>query len=245
MALNYPAAPGTASEANVIAALAVGATAKDMGGGAVTNVGLVDGRDVATDGTKLDGVATSADVTADANVRAALAAASATLDCNGQTITNVGTVDGRNVATDGTALDLLVVRTKTITTGSIAAGGGSETGSLTGMGGSMFTILQCFAKVTAGASVKCALTAFDEDTHTNNETFIYGDSTNGLVVGATFGGAGGQRGPSVSAQNGAMVSCYDADATSEFHWKVYNSDGVSAGTYEIRFSYILSTVSLA
>jgi predicted RecA/RadA family phage recombinase len=37
-------------ETNVLAALATGATAKDMGGGAVTNVGLVDGVDVSAHG---------------------------------------------------------------------------------------------------------------------------------------------------------------------------------------------------
>ena len=40
--------------ADVLAALASSAAAKDMGGGAVTNVGAVDGRDVSTDGTDQD-----------------------------------------------------------------------------------------------------------------------------------------------------------------------------------------------
>lgn len=44
---------------NVLAALAAGATAKDVGGGAITNVGLVDGRDVSADGTTLDALSSS------------------------------------------------------------------------------------------------------------------------------------------------------------------------------------------
>ena len=55
--------------------------------------------------TKLDAIEAAADVTDEANVRAALAALTATADMNGQTITNVGTVDGRDVSTDGTKLD--------------------------------------------------------------------------------------------------------------------------------------------
>lgn len=65
-------------ETNVLAALAVGATAKDMGGGAISNVGLVDGRDVSTDGTKLDGIEALADVTDLANVTTALSVTAAT-----------------------------------------------------------------------------------------------------------------------------------------------------------------------
>ncbi len=77
----------------------------DMGGGAISNVGNVDGRDVSADGTKLDGIESSADVTDWTNVAAALAAASGNVDVNGQAITNVGNVDGRDVSADGTKLD--------------------------------------------------------------------------------------------------------------------------------------------
>jgi len=41
-------------ETNVLAALAATVAAKDVGGGAITNVGNVDGRDVSADGTTLD-----------------------------------------------------------------------------------------------------------------------------------------------------------------------------------------------
>lgn len=55
--------------------------------------------------TKLDGIEALADVTDDANVRAALAAATAAVNFNAQNITNVGTVDGRNVSADGLIVD--------------------------------------------------------------------------------------------------------------------------------------------
>ena len=48
----------------------------NMGGNAITNVGNVDGRDVSSDGSKLDGIEASADVTDTANVVAALSAGS-------------------------------------------------------------------------------------------------------------------------------------------------------------------------
>ena len=96
--------------------------------GNITVTGTVDGRDVAADGTKLDTVETNADVTDTANVTAAGAvmdseltneAAVKALDqgvattdsptfaattINGN-ITVTGTVDGRDVAADGTKLD--------------------------------------------------------------------------------------------------------------------------------------------
>ena len=57
--LNVENGADVTDEANVLAALAVGATAKAMGGGAITNVGLVDGRDVSADGTALDAAVAS------------------------------------------------------------------------------------------------------------------------------------------------------------------------------------------
>ena len=52
--LGVEAAADVTDETNVLAALAVGATAKDVGGASITNVNLVDGRDVSVDGTALD-----------------------------------------------------------------------------------------------------------------------------------------------------------------------------------------------
>jgi len=123
--------------------------------GAVTTNSTFDGRDVATDGSKLDGIETSADVTDTANVTSAgalmdseltnLAAVKAinqslvtsasptfaALTANGN-ITVTGTVDGRDVATDGAKLDGIesgATADQTITAGSGLSGGG--TGNVT------------------------------------------------------------------------------------------------------------------
>ena len=96
--------------------------------GNITVTGTVDGRDIAADGTKLDTIETSADVTDTANVTAAgavmdseltnIAAVKAlnqgvaTTDSptfaavtSTGNVTVGGTVDGRDVAADGTKLD--------------------------------------------------------------------------------------------------------------------------------------------
>ena len=96
--------------------------------GNITVTGTVDGRDIAADGTKLDTVETSADVTDTANVTAAGAVMDSELTniaavkalnqgvatTNSPTFAAVtstgnvtvgGTVDGRDVAADGTKLD--------------------------------------------------------------------------------------------------------------------------------------------
>src|SRR3990167_5056217 len=52
--LNVENGADATDEANVLTALSTSAAAKNMGGGALTNVGLVDGRDVSVDGTALD-----------------------------------------------------------------------------------------------------------------------------------------------------------------------------------------------
>lgn len=90
---------------NVAASLAAATGDVALNSQNITTVGTVDGRTVSTDGAKLDGIEASADVTDWTNVAAALASATGTLDCNGQTITNVGNVDGRDVSVDGTKLD--------------------------------------------------------------------------------------------------------------------------------------------
>jgi hypothetical protein len=72
--------------------------------GAITTNSTFDGRDVATDGTKLDGIEALADVTDATNV----AAAGALMKTGGAmtgAITTNSTFDGRDVATDGTKLD--------------------------------------------------------------------------------------------------------------------------------------------
>ena len=50
----------------------------------------MQGRDISVDGTKLDAIEAAADVTDDANVRTALAAATATVNFNGQVLNGPG-----------------------------------------------------------------------------------------------------------------------------------------------------------
>lgn len=64
--------------------------------GSITLTGTVDGRDVATDGAKLDNIEPFADVTDETNVLAALAFSAAAKDQGGGSITNAndGTFSG-------------------------------------------------------------------------------------------------------------------------------------------------------
>ena len=71
------------------------------------NDGKADGRVLSTDGTKLDGIESGADNVSSSSVLAALAEAATAKDMGTGAITNVGLVDGRDVSTDGTALDVL------------------------------------------------------------------------------------------------------------------------------------------
>lgn len=79
--------------------------------GNITLTGTVDGRDVAADGAKLDGIESGADVTDAANVAAAGAlmttggTMAGPLAMGGNAITTSSTVDGRDVSADGGVLD--------------------------------------------------------------------------------------------------------------------------------------------
>ena len=114
--------------------------------GAITTNSTFDGRDVATDGTKLDGIEASADVTDTANVTSAgalmdseltnLAAVKAinqslvttasptfaALTANGN-ITVTGTVDGRDVAADGTKLNTIETNADVTDTANVTSAG--------------------------------------------------------------------------------------------------------------------------
>jgi hypothetical protein len=90
-------------------------------GGDIVITGVVDGRDVATDGTKVDGIETSADVTDEANVTAAL---------DGATLTAVTVATGDKVLVqDISDADNL----KTVTAQAIADLGVTDHGALTGL----------------------------------------------------------------------------------------------------------------
>ena len=127
--------------------------------GAVTTNSTFDGRDVATDGSKLDGIEASADVTDTANVTSAgalmdselanLAAVKAinqslvtsasptfaALTANGN-ITVTGTVDGRDVAADGSKLDGIASGATNVTNNNQLTNGAgytTNTGDITGV----------------------------------------------------------------------------------------------------------------
>ncbi len=114
--------------------------------GNITVTGTVDGRDIAADGTKLDTIETSADVTDTANVTAAgavmdseltnIAAVKAlnqgvaTTDSptfaavtSTGNVTVGGTVDGRDVAADGTKLDTVETNADVTDTANVTAAG--------------------------------------------------------------------------------------------------------------------------
>lgn len=79
----------------------------DAGGNEISNVGIVDGRDLSVDGAKLDAIEAGADVTDAANVAAAgavMADGSVTLAGN-LTVAGGVTIDGRDVGADGAILD--------------------------------------------------------------------------------------------------------------------------------------------
>ena len=130
--------------------------------GNVTVSGTVDGRDVAADGTKLDGIEASADVTDTANVTAAgalmdsevtnlaqvkafdsadyaTAAQGALADSAVQpndsptfgSVTVTGTVDGRDVAADGTKLDGIEAGADVTDTANVTAAGALMDSELT------------------------------------------------------------------------------------------------------------------
>ena len=130
--------------------------------GNVTVSGTVDGRDVAADGTKLDGIEASADVTDTANVTAAgalmdsevtnlaqvkafdsadyaTAAQGALADSAVQpndsptfgSVTVTGTVDGRDVAADGTKLDGIEASADVTDTANVTAAGALMDSELT------------------------------------------------------------------------------------------------------------------
>jgi len=91
-------ADAVVTESRVLDKLNDSTAAKDVGGGSITNVNLVDGRDVSVDGTKLDGIESGAQAVTEAHVLDKLNDSSASKDMGGGNITNVGTVDGVDVS---------------------------------------------------------------------------------------------------------------------------------------------------
>ena len=192
---------GTAATtaASAYATAAQGATADaalpKAGGaltGAVTTNSTFDGRDVATDGTKLDGIETSADVTDTANVTSAgalmdselanLAAVKAinqslvttasptfaALTANGN-ITVTGTVDGRDVAADGTKLD------------GIASGATNVTNNNQLTNGAGYITSYVNTTYSAGSGLDLSGTTFSVESDLRGEVYYIGRDSNDYI----------------------------------------------------------------
>ena len=102
---------GTSATVNAANQIMLGTSNKTVKIPGILNVdgnivagGTVDGRDLASDGTKLDGIEASADVTDATNVAAAGALMKSGGAMTGAITTN-STFDGRDVSVDGTKLD--------------------------------------------------------------------------------------------------------------------------------------------
>jgi hypothetical protein len=84
--------------------------------GNISVTGTVDGRDIATDGTKLDTISTNADVTLNS-----ISSGSNITISGGGVIASTALIDGRDIATDGTKLDTISTNAD-VTLDSISAG---------------------------------------------------------------------------------------------------------------------------
>lgn len=194
---------GAAFTGNVDFALGIDVT------GNVTVTGTVDGRDIATDGTKLDGIEASADVTDTANVTAAGALmdseltalasvkaidqglattdsptfAAATVNGN---IVVTGTVDGIDIA----ARDAVLTSTTTTATAALPKAGGTLTGGLSGTTGTFSGVLMGESLQEDYDSLSGTSPSPDADnagafslTTSGNTTFTFGSVTSGRSVG--------------------------------------------------------------
>ena len=194
---------GAAFTGNVDFALGIDVT------GNVTVTGTVDGRDIATDGTKLDGIEASADVTDTANVTAAGALmdseltalasvkaidqglattdsptfAAATVNGN---IVVTGTVDGVDIA----ARDAVLTTTTTTATAALPKAGGTLTGGLSGTTGTFSGVLMGESLQEDYESLSGTSPSPDADnagafslTTSGNTTFTFGSVTSGRSVG--------------------------------------------------------------
>ena len=121
--------------------------------GALTTDSTIDGRDVATDGTKLDGIEAGADVTDTTNVTAAGALMTTGGAMTGAITTN-STFDGRDVATDGTKLDGIEAGADVTDTTNVVAALSAGTGISLSAGGEIANTApdQTVALTGAGAT---------------------------------------------------------------------------------------------
>jgi hypothetical protein len=125
----------------VFAILAAATGAIAFGGQDLTDVGLVDGRDIAADGTKLDGIEAGADDVDFAAVNAALATADATVDFNAQALSGLTVLIGDGLADlelyggpglAGAGGDTIIRGGSGATPGELQLGGGAMSGGSAG-----------------------------------------------------------------------------------------------------------------
>ena len=139
------------------ASTAAGSFTSVSASGNITVTGTVDGRDVAADGSKLDGIEAGADVTDTANVTSAgalmdseltnLAAVKAinqslttTSSPSFSNITVSGTVDGRDVSVDGSKLDGIAAGAQVNVATNLTYSTASTTGTVNSSTGTNATI---------------------------------------------------------------------------------------------------------
>ena len=104
---------------------ATGYAAANLAVNILTVDGTVDGRDIATDGTKLDGIEASADVTDTTNVVAALTAGTDITIAADGTISFSGSGGGVTVQDEGTALSTDASTLNFVGSGVVASGTGA------------------------------------------------------------------------------------------------------------------------
>lgn len=131
----------------------------DLVAGTVTVSGTVDGRDIAADGTKLDGIEASADVTDTANVTAA----GALMDSELTNITAVKAIN-QGLSTTDTALFASIHENYTALSGTTPTIDADTAGSfaISTTGNTTFT----FSSVTSGRTVGFVLQIIGGGTHT-------------------------------------------------------------------------------
>ena len=160
--------------------------------GNITVTGTVDGRDVAADGTKLDGIEASADVTDTANVTAA----GALMDSEVTNLAQVKAFDSSDYATaaQGTTADAALARSGGTMTGAITfAAGQTFDGRDVSADGSKLDGIESGADVTDTTNVVAALTAGTNVTiaadgtisSTDTNTTYTGDGNYGITISGT------------------------------------------------------------
>ena len=114
-------------------------------GGDIAVTGTVDGRDVATDGTKLDGIEALADVTDTTNVNAALATSVGTITTGVWTGTDIAAADGGTGRSSHTAYAVICGGTTTTAAQQSIAGVGTAAQVLTSNGAGALPTFQAAA----------------------------------------------------------------------------------------------------